>query len=95
MENVYCLIYYEQKSDVCVSISHVSSHNQLSALPVELCSLQNLRVLTVQQNQLESLPEELGQLKNLTELVTEPLPSQMLCTVLSEWLTVSCVSLIG
>ncbi|KAI4828423.1 hypothetical protein KUCAC02_022519 [Chaenocephalus aceratus] len=43
-------------------------HNQLSALPVEVYSLNKLCSMTLQQNRLESLPEELGQLENLTQL---------------------------
>lgn len=54
-------------------VCFLTSHNQLSSLPVEVFTLKNLRCLTLQQNLLENLPEELGQLQNLTELVkSEP-----------------------
>ncbi|NWI37197.1 LRCH3 protein, partial [Picathartes gymnocephalus] len=43
------------------------SRNQLSTLPVHLCSLP-LKVLIVSNNKLVSIPEEIGQLRQLTEL---------------------------
>uniref|UniRef100_A0A7M4F0A1 Leucine rich repeats and calponin homology domain containing 3 n=1 Tax=Crocodylus porosus TaxID=8502 RepID=A0A7M4F0A1_CROPO len=43
------------------------SRNQLSTLPVHLCSLP-LKVLIASNNKLVSLPEEIGQLRHLTEL---------------------------
>ncbi|NXM77425.1 LRCH3 protein, partial [Serilophus lunatus] len=43
------------------------SRNQLSTLPVHLCSLP-LKVLIASNNKLVSIPEEIGQLKQLTEL---------------------------
>lgn len=45
------------------------SRNQLSTLPVHLCSLP-LKVLIVSNNKLISIPEEIGQLRQLTELVS-------------------------
>lgn len=51
---------------VCLSVS--ISRNQLSVLPVVVCSLP-LKVLIACNNKLVSLPEELGQLRHLTELV--------------------------
>uniref|UniRef100_A0A3Q4GJ43 Leucine rich repeat containing 40 n=1 Tax=Neolamprologus brichardi TaxID=32507 RepID=A0A3Q4GJ43_NEOBR len=61
-------------------------HNQLDSLPVEMCTLKNLRSLTLQQNLLENLPEDLGQLANLTELDAssnqlKSLPSSFGCLV--------------
>ncbi|XP_031459329.1 DISP complex protein LRCH3 isoform X6 [Phasianus colchicus] len=43
------------------------SRNQLSTLPVHLCSLP-LKVLIASNNKLVSIPEEIGQLRQLTEL---------------------------
>ncbi|KGL84419.1 Leucine-rich repeat and calponin homology domain-containing protein 3, partial [Tinamus guttatus] len=43
------------------------SRNQLSTLPVHLCSLP-LKVLIAGNNKLVSIPEEIGQLRQLTEL---------------------------
>ncbi|XP_067417207.1 DISP complex protein LRCH3 isoform X4 [Emydura macquarii macquarii] len=43
------------------------SRNQLSTLPVHMCSLP-LKVLIASNNKLVSLPEEIGQLRHLTEL---------------------------
>ncbi|NXY45983.1 LRCH3 protein, partial [Ceuthmochares aereus] len=43
------------------------SRNQLSTLPVHLCSLP-LKVLIASNNKLISIPEEIGQLRQLTEL---------------------------
>ncbi|NXO64947.1 LRCH3 protein, partial [Phainopepla nitens] len=43
------------------------SRNQLSTLPVYLCSLP-LKVLIASNNKLVSIPEEIGQLRQLTEL---------------------------
>lgn len=45
------------------------SRNQLSTLPVHLCSLP-LKVLIASNNKLVSIPEEIGQLRQLTELVS-------------------------
>lgn len=74
--------------------SCADSHNQLRALPVEVCTLKNLHSLTLHQNLLETLPEVLGQLENLTELVTNTYwmcsvlhSHQALSTVLCDWLT--------
>uniref|UniRef100_A0A3Q4M672 Leucine rich repeat containing 40 n=1 Tax=Neolamprologus brichardi TaxID=32507 RepID=A0A3Q4M672_NEOBR len=58
----------------------------LDSLPVEMCTLKNLRSLTLQQNLLENLPEDLGQLANLTELDAssnqlKSLPSSFGCLV--------------
>lgn len=43
-------------------------HNQLGALPSELCRLANLACLDVSENRLEVLPDELGGLVSLTDL---------------------------
>ncbi|XP_030071729.1 DISP complex protein LRCH3 isoform X5 [Microcaecilia unicolor] len=43
------------------------SRNQLSTLPVHMCSLP-LKILIASNNKLISLPEEIGQLRQLTEL---------------------------
>lgn len=48
------------------------SRNQLSTLPVHLCSLP-LKVLIASNNKLVSIPEEIGQLRQLTELVSTQL----------------------
>lgn len=45
------------------------SRNQLSTLPVHLCSLP-LKVLIASNNKLVSIPEEIGLLRQLTELVS-------------------------
>ncbi|NXF88688.1 LRCH3 protein, partial [Eubucco bourcierii] len=47
--------------------SFPKSRNQLSTLPVHLCSLP-LKVLIASNNKLVSIPEEIGQLRQLTEL---------------------------
>lgn len=59
----------------------VSSHNQLTSLPVEVFALMNLRSLTLQQNLVDRLPEELGRLEKLTELVTAKFTFLSFCLV--------------
>lgn len=71
----------------------MASHNQITSLPVEVCTLKNLCGINLQQNQLETLPDELGQLENLTQLVTTTYvvsnvlhSHQALSAGLSDWL---------
>ncbi|NXL31429.1 LRCH3 protein, partial [Glaucidium brasilianum] len=51
----------------CLFSFYPKSRNQLSTLPVHLCSLP-LKVLIASNNKLVSIPEEIGQLRQLTEL---------------------------
>lgn len=44
-------------------------HNRLASLPVELCTLQQLKFLDLSHNQLAWLPSEIGHLLNLKELI--------------------------
>uniref|UniRef100_A0A673CQN4 Leucine rich repeat containing 40 n=1 Tax=Sphaeramia orbicularis TaxID=375764 RepID=A0A673CQN4_9TELE len=64
-----CAVFYPLTNTNTTCIAHTRSDIfKLTSVPVEVCTLKNLRSLTLQQNQMESLPEELGQLENLTEL---------------------------
>ncbi|NXP51088.1 LRCH3 protein, partial [Heliornis fulica] len=64
--NLQSLTFLNISSDGFV-FSVQKSRNQLSTLPVHLCSLP-LKVLIASNNKLVSIPEEIGQLRQLTEL---------------------------
>uniref|UniRef100_A0A8D0HA18 Leucine rich repeats and calponin homology domain containing 3 n=1 Tax=Sphenodon punctatus TaxID=8508 RepID=A0A8D0HA18_SPHPU len=68
--NLYqnCIRYIPEAILNLQSLSFLNiSRNQLSTLPVHLCSLP-LKVLIASNNKLVSLPEDIGQLRHLTEL---------------------------
>ncbi|NXG46254.1 LRCH3 protein, partial [Psilopogon haemacephalus] len=65
--NLQSLTFLNISSDDNVLFFFPKSRNQLSTLPVHLCSLP-LKVLIASNNKLVSIPEEIGQLKQLTEL---------------------------
>ncbi|NWV98149.1 LRCH3 protein, partial [Machaerirhynchus nigripectus] len=64
--NLQSLTFLNISSDYFVFFLS-KSRNQLSTLPVHLCSLP-LKVLIASNNKLVSIPEEIGQLRQLTEL---------------------------
>ncbi|NXE39608.1 LRCH3 protein, partial [Ptilorrhoa leucosticta] len=64
--NLQSLTFLNISSDYFVLFLS-KSRNQLSTLPVHLCSLP-LKVLIASNNKLVSIPEEIGQLRQLTEL---------------------------
>ncbi|NWV15152.1 LRCH3 protein, partial [Ptilonorhynchus violaceus] len=64
--NLQSLTFLNISSDYFVFFL-CKSRNQLSTLPVHLCSLP-LKVLIASNNKLVSIPEEIGQLRHLTEL---------------------------
>uniref|UniRef100_A0A8D0H741 Leucine rich repeats and calponin homology domain containing 3 n=1 Tax=Sphenodon punctatus TaxID=8508 RepID=A0A8D0H741_SPHPU len=67
--NLYqnCIRYIPEAILNLQSLSFLNiSRNQLSTLPVHLCSLP-LKVLIASNNKLVSLPEDIGQLRHLTE----------------------------
>lgn len=55
------------------------SRNFLQQFPLELCQLQKLRSLSINNNRIETIPEEIGKLKELHSLVSVSLvqPSVM------------------
>lgn len=86
----------------CMNISHLTSdyfvfflsksRNQLSTLPVHLCSLP-LKVLIASNNKLVSIPEEIGHLRQLTELVSMHLISNYYYSALG--LRMICVATVS
>lgn len=48
-----------------------ASRNFLQKFPMELCQLQKLRSLSINNNRIDEIPEEIGKLKELHSLVSK------------------------